>query len=545
MKRKALAILALAMVVIACQPKEKEKDHDKAIEDTYRQALKVLASDDFLGRKPFTKGEELTVSYLQQQFEALGIEPGNGDSYFQDVPLVDITTKLQDDKVKVEGKKGKLELHSLEDIVVGTKRVVEKQEVKAAPVVFAGFGINAPEYDWNDYKDLDVKGKVVVVMVNDPGFYNPDLFRGKNMTYYGRWTYKYEEAARQGAAGVLIIHATAPASYGWGVVRSSWGGSNLYLQTENDNADAVAMEGWISGEAAKKLFDLAGADLNKAIEKAKQPGFKGQDLNLKLSATLNNKLDKKTSRNVVAMLPGTDLKDEYVIYSAHWDHFGVGEPVEGDSIYNGAADNASGTAGLLTLAKMFKEAPQTKRSIVFLSVTGEEQGLLGSEYYTKHPIFPIKNTVADINMDVLQPFGKMKDIFLIGKGQSNIDQYLEKVAQEQDRKVLEPEDQSNGWYYRSDHFNFAKVGIPTLYIANGEESIEHGKEWGAKQLEDYNTHRYHKPQDEYSDNWDVSGTMWDLELIFKTGTNLANTDAFPTWNEGVMYKKIREESRGK
>lgn len=544
MKIKIPILWALAFLVIACQPKKEDNDQRiKALEKTYRQVVKTLASDDFQGRKPFTEGEGLTISYLEKQFKALGLEPGNKDSYFQDVPMVDITSSLQDDEVKMQGKKGNLKLQSLEDIVVGTKRVVEKQEIKDADMVFVGFGINAPEYDWNDYEGIDVKDKVVVVLVNDPGFYDDELFRGKDMTYYGRWTYKYEEAARQGAAGVLIIHDTAPASYGWDVVRASWGGSSLYLQTENDNADAAGMEGWISGEAAQKLFKLADVDLEEQIESAKKPGFEAQPLNVKLNATLTNKFDKKVSRNVAAVLPGTDLKDEYIIYTAHWDHFGIGEPIDGDSIYNGAADNASGTAGLLTLAKMFKEAPPTKRSLLFLSVTGEEQGLLGSEYYAQHPIYPLKNTVADINMDVLQPFGKMKDVILIGKGQSNIDNYLEEVAKEQDRIVHAPEDPSNGWYYRSDHFNFAKVGVPTLYIANGVESLENGKEWGEKQVEEYNTNRYHKPQDEYSEDWDVSGTIWDLQLLFKTGTNLANTEDFPTWNDDVMYKKIREKTR--
>ncbi len=547
MKLKIFSLWGLALLVIACQPRSKKDENQKtkALEKTYRQVVKTLSSDEFQGRKPFTEGEGLTINYLKKQFKALGLEPGNKDRYFQDVPMVDITSRLKDDQVTIQGKEGTLELQSLEDVVAGIKRVVESQQIEDAPIVFAGFGIHAPEYDWNDYADIDVQDKVVVVMVNDPGFYNDDLFRGKNMTYYGRWTYKYEEAARQGAAGVLIIHDTDPASYGWDVVRASWGGSSLYLQTEDGNADATAMEGWISGEAAQKVFQLADIDLDELIENAKKPGFKAVPLGLKLSATLENKIDKRVSRNVAAVIPGTDLRDEYIIYTAHWDHFGIGEPIDGDSIYNGAVDNASGTAGLLTLAKMFKEAPETKRSILFLSVTGEEQGLLGSEYYAKHPIYPLKNTVADINMDVLQPFGKMKDIVLIGKGQSNIDDYLIQAAQEQGRTVHAPEDASNGWYYRSDHFSFAKVGIPTLYIANGVESVEHGKEWGKKQAEDYNTNRYHKPQDEYHEDWDVSGTLQDLQLLFKTGTSLANTDDFPTWNEGVMYKKIREQSRKK
>lgn len=543
MKKSSLLLIFSLGLFFSCQKKDPQnKTDDSTYEKLFRQAVSTLASDDFKGRKPFTQGEELTLNYLEEQFKAIGLQPGNGDSYFQEVPMVDIFSTIKEDKISVKGKKGSLSFEPLTEIAGGTKRVVKTQEIADAPMIFAGFGIDAPEYDWNDFEGMDVKGKVIVVLVNDPGYYHSELFRGKNMTYYGRWTYKFEEAARQGAAGVLIIHATAPASYGWGVVRSHWSRSNLYMESKDGNKDAAALDGWISADAAQKLFDFAGLDLGKLTEEAKQPGFKAVPLNLTFSTTLENTIDRKVSKNVAAVLPGSDLKDEYLIYSAHWDHLGVGEPIEGDSIYNGAADNASGTAGLLTLAKMFKAAPQNRRSILFLSVTAEEQGLLGSEYYTQNPLFPLSKTVADINMDVLQPFGKMNDIFLIGMGQSNIDNYLIEAADKVNRKVHAPKDQSNGWYYRSDHFNFAKAGIPTLYIANGEESIEHGTAWGQKQIEEYNTYRYHKPQDEYSEDWDISGILSDLKLIYSAGHKLANTEEFPTWNDGVMYKKIREQS---
>lgn len=544
MKIPFLLLASLFVFLISCNSNNTDKnDSVSQYESLLRESIRTLASDEFMGRKPFTQGEESTLSYLEKQFKLLDLEPGNKDSYFQEVPLVDIFSTVKKGKITIKNKETSQDFKFLDEIAGGSKRISEEERIEEAPLIFAGFGINAPEYDWNDFSDIDVKGKVIVVLINDPGFYDSDLFRGRNMTYYGRWTYKFEEAARQGAAGVIIIHETEPASYGWGVVRSHWSRSNLYMESEDGNKEAAAFDGWISKEAAQKLFDFAGLDYDDLIAQAKKPGFKAIPLNLNFTATIENKIERKTSKNVAAVLPGTDLKDQYIIYSAHWDHLGTGEPVDGDSIYNGAADNASGTAGLLTLAKMFKDEPNTKRSILFLALTAEEQGLLGSEYYTSHPIYPLKNTVVDINMDVLQPFGKMKDIFLIGKGQSNVDDYLLDAAQEVDREVREPEDQSDGWYYRSDHFNFAKAGVPTLYIANGEESIEHGAEWSKKQIEEYNTNRYHKPQDNYSDDWDLSGILSDLDLIYRAGKKLADTSEFPIWKEDVLYKKIREESR--
>lgn len=539
MKIRLTYILLLLICFSACREMPQQKNSID-YEPFYRNYIRALASDEFMGRKPFTKGEELTVNYLEKTFKEIGLESGNGNSFFQEVPMVDIAGQLTDNRVLIKKNQEEISLEYLTDIVAGTKRTVDNQKIENAELVFAGFGVEAPEYDWNDFDNVDVAGNIIMVMVNDPGFYNQDLFRGKNMTYYGRWTYKYEEAARRGAAGVLIIHHTEAASYGWDVVRASWSGSNLHLQSENGNADACAIEGWISDAAAKRIFDLAGMDMAKMIERAKNPGFKAVLLGLSLSGNIENKIQKKTSKNVIALLPGKERADEYIVYTAHWDHFGIGEPVDGDSIYNGAADNASGTAGLLTLAKKFKDEGPVDRSIVFLSVTGEEQGLLGSAYYTQNPVYPLSKTVANINMDVLQPFGRMKDILLIGKGQSDLDDYLEEAAQKQNRIVREPEDQSNGWYFRSDHFNFAKVGVPTLYIGNGVQSIEHGEEWGIRQIKDYNKNRYHKPQDNYDDTWDVSGTMEDLELIYQVGRKLGDSDVFPQWNEGIIYKRIRE-----
>lgn len=539
-----MKIRLLGLLLFAACTSYAQSGFGPAEEADYRGFLSKIASDEFLGRKPFTKGEDLTVSYLRDEFKSIGLQPGNGESYFQDVPMVEIKGRFTNNGVTIKRGAKSIRLQSLTDIVGGTRRVEKEQKVENAPMVFAGFGINAPEYNWNDYANLDAKGKIVVVLINDPGFYNPNLFRGRDVTYYGRWTYKFEEAARQGAAGVLIIHDTEPASYGWSVVRSSWSKSKLFLQSPDDNKSFCALEGWISGEAAGKLFSLAGiSDVSAFINKAKQPGFAAVPLKVTLSGTIINEIKKANSKNVIALLPGTTRKNEYIFYSAHWDHFGVGEAINGDSIYNGAADNATGVAALLTLAKKFKHNPATERSIVFFAPTAEEAGLLGSEYYATHPVFPLKATVVDINFDVLQPFGKMKDIFIIGKGQSTVDNYLEEAAKKDGRIVRAVSDPSNGWYYRSDHFNFAKVGVPTLYTANGVQSIEHGEAWGIEQRADYNKNRYHKPQDNYSPSWDVSGTMDDLKLVYEVGRQLANSSGFPTWHDGLMYKKIREAQK--
>ncbi|MEO5787610.1 MAG: M28 family peptidase [Gelidibacter sp.] len=545
-KLKFLSLLLLVFLWSSCQTEPKKKNNSDEFgakeEATYRKALSTLASDELMGRKPFTEGEDRTLNYLKGAFESLGLEPGNGNSFFQDVPMVEIKNSFKDDKVIITKGKAKIELDYLTDIVGGTRRVVEDQKIEGVEMVFVGFGIDAPEYHWNDYEGIDVKGKIVVVMINDPGFYNSDLFRGKDVTYYGRWTYKFEEAARKGAEGVLIIHDTKPAAYDWSVVRSSWSKSKLFLQTENDNMNFCALEGWVSGPAADKLFNLAGIkDSKELFEKAKQPGFKPVSLGATLNLTLKNEIKKSVSRNVLAKITGNERADEFLIFSAHWDHFGVGEKIDGDSIYNGAADNATGVAALLALAEKFKESPKLERSLLFFSPTGEEAGLLGSEYYATHPIYPLNKTVVDINFDVLQPFGLMKDIFIIGKGQSEVDAYLEKEAEKEGRIVRAVDDPSDGWYYRSDHFNFAKVGVPTLYVANGMNSFEHGEEWGIRQKEEYTRLRYHKPQDNYDASWDVSGTMADLKLIYRVGQNLGNSSDFPKWNDGVMYKRIREK----
>ncbi|MCE7043650.1 M28 family metallopeptidase [Dyadobacter sp. CY312] len=544
LKLQLIALLGASSFFAGCGDKAETKDESLITGKEFAKHIAVLASDSLEGRKPFSEGEVKTINYLKTEFEKLGLQPGNGDSYFQKVPLVDIMSKPTG-KMVFKGAKSNIELNYLDDFVAASRRVREKVDLKDSEMIFAGYGIVAPEYGWNDYAGLDVKGKTVVVLVNDPGFWDSTLFKGKTMTYYGRWTYKFEEAARQGAAGVIIIHDTKPASYNWAVVRSGWSKSKLYLQAEDDNMSRAAVEGWITMESAKKLFQLAGVS-DTLLQAAGKKGFKPVPLKVNASIAINNTIKKSESNNVLALLPGTDKKDEYIIYSAHWDHFGKGEPINGDSIYNGAADNASGTAALLELAHAFIQLKtKPSRSILFLSVTAEEQGLLGSDYYASHPVYPVNKTVADINMDVLQPFGRMKDIILVGKGQSELDAYADEVAKKQGRVTRGEPDPSGGWYFRSDHFNFAKVGIPSMYIENGSVSLEHGEEWGEAQKKEYNDKRYHAPTDEYSADWDLSGIVEDMQLLFEVGSKLSNESTFPGWKEGSEFKAIRDKSMGK
>lgn len=512
----------------------------KAIDSAgFVKDISTLASDEFQGRKPFTIGEEKTISYLEQRFKEIGLQPGNGNSYFQDVPMVELISK-PDGPLVFKGKNGNLSLPYLDEYVIATRRVQEKVSISNSPLVFAGFGIVAPEYNWNDYEGLDVKGKTVIVMVNDPGFYDKSLFKGKTMTYYGRWTYKFEEAARQGATGIIIIHDQLPASYGWAVVRSGWSKPRLDLQTADDNMSRAAMEGWISQASAKALFKLAGVS-DTLMQAAKHPGFKAVPLDVTTSLVITNKIRKSTSHNVLAKWPGTSLQNQYIIYTAHWDHLGVGEAIKGDSIYNGAADNASGTAALLQLATAFtklKEHP--KRSILFIALTGEEQGLLGSEYYASHPVYPLDSTVADINMDVLNFFGPTKDITIMGLGQSDLDDYAEAAAKKQGRIIIPEANPSGGWFFRSDHFNFAKVGVPALYPGSGNISVYHDSTWATDHAAAYGRERYHSPFDQLDSTWEFGGMVEDVRFLFDVGVTLGNESKFPGWKQGSEFKNKRK-----
>ena len=505
--------------------------------DSYITYVKTLSSDEFLGRMPFTKGDTLAVNYIADEFENIGLEPGNGNSYFQEVPMVGITSSPVKPLIFRNGSK-QVSLNYLDDYVMASPRADAQLDISTTELVFAGFGIVAPEYGWNDYEGLDTEGKTVVVMVGDPGYYDDSLFKGDTMTYYGRWTYKFEEAARQGATGVLIIHDTGAASYAWNVVRSGWTGSRLALETAEGEPLPAAFEGWITTETADKLFELAGqTDL---IAQAKKPGFKPVPLQVTTSVSIKNEVLKSTSNNVLAKISGSKYPDEYIIYSAHWDHLGVGEPIEGDSIHNGAIDNASGVAALFELAKAFKDAETPpERSILFLAVTAEEQGLLGSAYYANNPVYPLSKTVANINIDALNAVGRTSDVAVVGLGHSEMDDYLTQVAEQQGRTVVPGGNPSAGSFFRSDHFNFAKVGVPALYTGSGSNFIDKDSATVAQLRETFGK-RYHHVSDEYDDSWDVSGMIEDIQLAFGVGYTLSQERTFPKWKAGSEFKAAGE-----
>lgn len=509
--------------------------------------LKTLASDAFMGRMPFTEGETKTLAYLEEQLKQLGIEPGNGKSYLQEVPLVNITTTAAP-AMTVKSKKRSLTLEGLKDYVIWTQRTDEKIELTEAELVFAGFGIVAPEYNWNDYEGLEVKDKVVLVMVNDPGFGSGDstLFKGNTMTYYGRWTYKFEEAARQGAKGVLIIHDDVPAGYGFWIVQNNWNTSRLYLDTRSTNPYFCDMVGWVTNPTAKKLFETAGLDWATTVSAARKPGFKAIPMNLSLSTSLSVQATYDKSYNVVGKITGSQQPDEYIIYSTHWDHLGTGKPDEkGDTIYNGALDNASGTAGILELAKAFTAVKnKPNRTIIFLIVTAEEQNLLGSAHYAANPIYPKEKTVANINIDGINPYGKMKDIVVVGIGQSDLEDYLDEEAKAVGRYTSPEPNPVAGYYFRSDHFSFAKVGIPALYTATGIDHFEKGAEYGKQLQDEYVSKYYHKPSDEYDPSrWNLEGAVEDLKLLFNVGKRLAFENNWPRWKPASEFRATREAYR--
>ena len=512
--------------------------------DSLTDAIKVLSSDSFQGRRPFTAGETRTIDYLVKSYTALGLEPGNGNSYTQDVPLVEISP-VGTPALQLQSPKGNTAFQNLNDFVLWTERPDSVIKVDASDVVFAGFGVVAPEYNWNDYAGLDVKGKTVLVMVNDPGFYDSTLFKGHTMTYYGRWTYKYEEAARQGAKACLIIHNTAAASYPFTVVQSSNGGVKLHLDTRSNPAYQLAIQGWITSETAKKLLTAAGKDSSLLVA-AQHRGFKAVPLNVKVSASLAVKEVYNMSHNVIAKITGSKYPDEYVIYSAHWDHLGIGKPdAKGDSIYNGAADNASGTAALLQIARAFESQPQKpERTIVFLSVTAEEQGLLGSAWYGQHPVYPLAKTVANLNIDVLNTYGPTKDITYSGKGQSELEDYLADEAKKNGRYIAPEDHPEAGHYFRSDHFSFARTGVPSLTADGGVDDLTRGIAYGKQKHDEYTANRYHQPADQYDSTWDLTGGLQDIELLYTIGERLANSHEWPQWKAGSEFKAIRDQTAG-
>jgi len=544
MKKRINPLLPF-LLLMACQPQKQDTSASSVIDTVSIAAdIKTLASDEFLGRKPFTLGEQKTLEFLENKYKEIGLLPGNGDSYFQEVPLVEIDP-YPDDLLTVSGGKSPIKLQKGAEFVAFSERVVEKVSLASSELVFVGFGIVAPEYNWNDYEGLDVKGKTVLVLVNDPGFGSddPDFFKGQTMTYYGRWTYKYAEAARQGAAGILIIHDTAPAGYQWMVVKNSWTGAQLYL--EKDPLDYLpAVQGWITRDAAIKIFEESPEDLRNFVERSRTPGFKPIPLGLTASLGIENKIKRNVSRNVIGKIEGQKRPDEVIIYTAHWDHLGIGPAVDGDSIYNGARDNATGVAALLEIARAFnRDNPEPDRSIIFLAVTAEEQGLLGSKYYAENPIYPPQKSIAVINMDAMSTVGFVKDLTVIGYGQSELEDLAGEIAKKQER-VLKPNPvPEKGYFFRSDHFQFAKIGIPAFYAEGGSIAV-YGGERRAKAVNDaYNANAYHQPADEFdpaNSDWRFGGIYQDTELFYFMGRELANSDLRPQWKEGSEFKSIRE-----
>ncbi|MBC8028435.1 MAG: M28 family peptidase [Steroidobacteraceae bacterium] len=511
----------------------------------YRKHVAKLASDEFEGRKPGTVGETRTLEYLEGEFRKLGLEPGNGASFLQEVPMVEIAA-APDASLSFTTGADVAHLKFRDDMVVWTKRVKETESLTASPLVFVGYGVSAPEFGWDDYAGVDMRGKTAVILVNDPGFITKDesLFRGRAMTYYGRWTYKYEEAARRGAAAAIIVHQTEPASYGWGTVVNSWSTPQLDQETADGNAGRVAVEGWITEQVAQKLFAANGKSFEDAMQRANQRGFRAEPLGSTASASLRNTIRRAKSYNVAARLAGTKRPKEAIVYMAHWDHLGRLPDCSGDCVFNGAVDNATGTAGLIALADAFARAPRRHaRSILFLALTLEESGLLGSAYYVDNPLFPLASTVAAINMDAMHFGGPTRDVTVIGFGASELEKYLAIAARKQSRVLAPDSAPERGSFFRSDHFNFAKRGVPALYIKGGIDDRERGVEWRQKYLAEFTTKNYHQVGDNYSPDADLRAGADDLDLLYAVGSKLAAEKTFPNWNADSEFRAARDRSR--
>jgi Zn-dependent M28 family amino/carboxypeptidase len=512
---------------------------------TLTTATQTLSSDAFEGRAPTTAGEEKTVRFLADQFAKAGLQPGNGGSWFQNVPLVE--TLATPGAMTISGGAAPVTLSYRTDFVANSYQVQPRVDLQNSEMVFVGYGINAPERGWNDYAGVDVRGKTVVILVNDPDWQNNDLegtFGGKAMTYYGRWTYKYEEAARQGAAGALIVHDTQPAAYGWNVVQSSWTGPQYNMDDPANHMDQSKVIGWLTNDAAKRVFAASGQDLAALSAAAKRPGFKAVPLRTRASISMTNQIKRQASRNVIGILPGAKRPNEYVIYTAHWDHLGrCDADASGDDICNGAQDNATGTAGLIALAQAHAKRGNADRSIVFIAVTGEESGLLGSRYYAENPVYPLAQTVGGVNMDVLNVHGDTRDFVVIGKGKSELEQYMVRATDRFGLTVKNEPTPQAGSYYRSDHFSLARLGVPMLYARGGQDLVEGGTAGGATAEADYRRVRYHQASDEYDPSWNWDGAIRDLQIYWMIGRELAMSTAWPNWREGDEFRAVRDRSR--
>ncbi|MAB09771.1 M28 family metallopeptidase [Hyphomonas sp.] len=520
--------------------------------------IKTLADDTFEGRGPGTPTGEAAADWIAAEMNRIGLEPGGDNgTYLQEVKMVNQTIDPSTSYLSFTSEDGtEIPTKLKDDAVIWTKRQnATELSFDPSDVVFVGYGAVAPEYDWNDYDDEDFTGKTVIILVNDPGFatQDPDLFKGKAMTYYGRWTYKYEEAARQHAAAAIVVHETAPAAYGWDVVANSWSGAQSDLVRANGGEDRTTMEAWITRDKAEELFKAAGLDYETLKDAAKERGFKPVPLTgLKAEGAITQKIEPLTSHNVIGILPGQTTPDEYVLYTAHWDHLGKksgektgapGEDFYQDQIFNGAVDNATGAAALLEIAEAMAAQP-LDRSVMFLSVTLEESGLLGSEYFAQHPTVPLNKIVAGINMDGSLPVGRTHDMVVVGYGASELEDMLIDYLETQDRVVKPDPKPEAGSFYRSDHISLAKRGVPMLYADGGEDKLDGGIAAGKAIAQAYNEQRYHKPMDEYSDDWDLSGNEEDVTALFEVGKAIAQSDKWPTWYEGNEFEAARKASLG-
>lgn len=540
MRRFALAV-AISIGVWACGGGAKSA-RDGISPIPILKHTQRLASDEFEGRGPGTPGEDKTVAYLIEQFRRIGLEPGNPDGTFiQQVPLIGIRSQVTG---SLQAGARKIDLNPLKDFVGVSRPQQETNAVKDSDIVFVGYGVVAPEHQWDDYKGVDVKGKTLLMLINDPPAADQQLFKGKAMTYYGRWTYKYEIASEKGAAAAIIVHETGPAGYPFEVVTGSWGQENFDLARPDKNQGRVPVESWVSLDKARELLAATGQDFESLKKQAATREFKPVVLKAKANFQAKNSIREVRSRNVIGRLVGSDpkLRDEYVVYTAHWDHLGKDDKRQGDQIFNGALDNASGTAALLELAQAFANmVPRPKRSILFLSVTAEEKGLLGARYYAENPLYPLMQTVANINMDGVNQWGKTKDLVVVGTGQSNLEDTLAEAAKDQDRILIDDPEPEKGFYYRSDHFEFAKKGVPALYTNSGEQYIDKPAGFARQKRDEYTANDYHKPSDEVKPDWDLTGAVEDLKLLFEVGYRVAQSDQQPQWKDGSEFKSVKRQ----
>ena len=511
--------------------------------------IKVLASDEFEGRAPGTKGEELSVKYIADQFKNIGLKPGNPDgTYTQEVPLAGI--KSEPRMSFTIGDKN-IDLKYPDDFVASSARLQPEIKIDKSDAIFVGYGVVAPEYGWDDYKDVDVHGKTLLMLIGDPPVPNPKdpsklddkMFKGKAMTYYGRWTYKYEIAAQKGAAAAIIIHETEPAAYPWQVVRSSWGKENFELDNPNKNMDTVSSRSWITLDVAKKLIAACGKDFDALKKSAITKAFRPVALSAKANIDIKQQIRSFKSHNVIGKLDGDDpkLRNEYVIYTAHWDHLGRHPDLQGDQIFNGAIDNASGVASVIQLATAFtKLNPPPKRSVLFMDTTAEEAGLLGAKYYVEHPLHPLEKTLADINIDGVNPWGKTHDLEDLTDRNSTLDDLLGEAAARQGRVMKPSSEPEKGGFYRVDSFEFAKASVPVLHLARGIDIIGKPPEYGKQKRDEFVAKHYHQPSDEVDPSWDLSGAVQDVQLLFEVGYEVANGDKFPEWKPGSEFRTKRE-----